>query len=96
MSPPQKIGGEYGEVRANIDVEKLNAYLAKHTPGIKGPVDVKQFKVCSSQQRCLNEILTTLAFSSVRYEPNLLIFSVSTSNLSDPQSNPTYFLTDAK
>jgi len=46
MSSPQKIGGEYGEVRANIDVERLNAYLAKHTPGIKGPVDVKQFKVC--------------------------------------------------
>ncbi|RDB24710.1 Acyl-CoA dehydrogenase family member 11 [Hypsizygus marmoreus] len=41
---PKKIGGEYGEVRANIDVSKLNAYLAKQAPGIKTPVDVKQFK----------------------------------------------------
>ncbi|KAF9529729.1 protein kinase subdomain-containing protein PKL/CAK/ACAD [Crepidotus variabilis] len=44
MSPQKKVGGEYGEVRASIDVEKLDAYLAKHTPGIKTPVDVKQFK----------------------------------------------------
>jgi len=58
MSPPQKIGGEYGEVRANIDNENLNTYLAKHVPGIGIPVDVKQFKF--------------------------------------GQSNPTYFLTDAK
>ncbi|KAF8161334.1 kinase-like domain-containing protein [Crassisporium funariophilum] len=43
-SEPPKIGGEYGEVRASIDIEKLNAYLAKYTPGIKTPVDVKQFK----------------------------------------------------
>ena len=42
---PQKIGGEYGEVRANIDVHKLNAYLDKHVKAIKTPVDVKQFKV---------------------------------------------------
>ncbi|PPQ80000.1 hypothetical protein CVT26_004404 [Gymnopilus dilepis] len=39
-----KIGGEYGEMRANIDVSSLNTYLSKHTPGIKTPVDVKQFK----------------------------------------------------
>ncbi|TFK44940.1 kinase-like domain-containing protein [Crucibulum laeve] len=46
MSPttPKKIGGEYGEVRANINVEALNAYLAKTSPTIKTPVDVKQFK----------------------------------------------------
>ncbi|KDR75639.1 hypothetical protein GALMADRAFT_492411 [Galerina marginata CBS 339.88] len=58
MSDPQKIGGEYGEVRATINVDALNAYLAKYTPNIKTPVDVKQFKF--------------------------------------GQSNPTYFLTDAK
>ncbi|KAF9486034.1 kinase-like protein [Pholiota conissans] len=59
MSPaPKKVGGEIGEVRANIDISSLNAYLAKHTPAIKTPVDVKQFKF--------------------------------------GQSNPTYFLTDAK
>ncbi|GLB37689.1 putative phosphotransferase enzyme family protein [Lyophyllum shimeji] len=57
-SIPKKIGGEYGEVRANIDVASLNAYLAQCAPGIKAPVDVKQFKF--------------------------------------GQSNPTYFLTDAR
>lgn len=48
--PRKKIGGEYGQVRAAIDVEKLNAYLLKNTPSIKTPVDVKQFKVidCSA------------------------------------------------
>jgi hypothetical protein len=45
MSTPPKIGGEYGEIRATIDIDNLNAYLAKNTPGIKTPVDVKQFKV---------------------------------------------------
>ncbi|KAI0079245.1 protein kinase subdomain-containing protein PKL/CAK/ACAD [Panus rudis PR-1116 ss-1] len=59
MAPPQKkIGGEYGAVRANIDVPKLNAYLASHVPAVAAPVDVKQFKF--------------------------------------GQSNPTYFLTDAR
>jgi len=41
--PQKKIGGEYGEVRANIDVDKLNEYLASNT-SIKAPVAVKQFK----------------------------------------------------
>ncbi|KIL68737.1 hypothetical protein M378DRAFT_8198 [Amanita muscaria Koide BX008] len=40
----QKIGGEYGEVRAVIDTEKLNRYLANATPSIATPVTVKQFK----------------------------------------------------
>lgn len=42
---PKKIGGEYGDVRANIDEAKLNAYLLKNIPIMKGPIDVKQFKV---------------------------------------------------
>lgn len=41
----QKVGGAYGEVRANVDVASLNAYLVKSTPSIKAPVEVKQFKV---------------------------------------------------
>lgn len=45
MSAPQKIGGEVGEVRANIDVGNLNAYLEKHVPEVRAPVAVKQFKV---------------------------------------------------
>ena len=42
---PKKIGGEYGEIRANIDIDKLNAYIHEHVGAVKGPVDVKQFKV---------------------------------------------------
>ncbi|KAG5639110.1 hypothetical protein H0H81_006699 [Sphagnurus paluster] len=41
----KKIGGEYGDVRANIDIQSLNVYLAQHTSNIHSPVDVKQFKV---------------------------------------------------
>jgi len=41
----EKIGGEYGDVRAVIDVEKLNAYLKVHVPEVSAPVTVKQFKV---------------------------------------------------
>jgi hypothetical protein len=44
-SDPKKIGGEYGKVRANIDTDKLNAYLAKNDEGISTPVDIKQFTV---------------------------------------------------
>ncbi|KZT21077.1 kinase-like protein [Neolentinus lepideus HHB14362 ss-1] len=47
MSTPssgKKIGGEYGAVRATIDVAKLNAYLTDKVPRVKAPVDVKQFK----------------------------------------------------
>ncbi|THH33046.1 hypothetical protein EUX98_g1126 [Antrodiella citrinella] len=58
MSKKQKIGGEFGEVRANIDVGKLNAWLEAKVPVVKAPVAVKQFKF--------------------------------------GQSNPTYFLTDAR
>lgn len=40
-----KIGGEYGNVRAAIDVEKLNVYLATRVLEVAAPVTVKQFKV---------------------------------------------------
>ncbi|CAL1711401.1 unnamed protein product [Somion occarium] len=43
MSTP-KIGGEYGEIRANIDVDKLNAYIDRHVDAVAAPVAVKQFK----------------------------------------------------
>ncbi|PCH35571.1 protein kinase subdomain-containing protein PKL/CAK/ACAD [Wolfiporia cocos MD-104 SS10] len=58
MSSSGRIGGEYGPVRASIDVDKLNAYLTQHVKVVQTPVDVKQFK--------------------------------------SGQSNPTYFLTDAR
>lgn len=41
----KKIGGEVGEVRANIDVESLNMYLRRSVPAVEAPVGVKQFKV---------------------------------------------------
>lgn len=45
MSSKAKYGGEFGEVRASIDIDKLNAYLAQNTLRIGTPVEVKQFKV---------------------------------------------------
>ncbi|KAH9009900.1 kinase-like domain-containing protein [Lactarius pseudohatsudake] len=56
--PSRPAGGEYGDVRATFDEDKLNAYLAKNVPAVAVPVIVKQFKF--------------------------------------GQSNPTYFLTDAR
>ncbi|KAJ7496880.1 kinase-like domain-containing protein [Mycena latifolia] len=44
MAQDKKIGGEFGEVRANIDVEALSAYLLKNVKALRGPIDVKQFK----------------------------------------------------
>jgi len=54
----RRAGGEYGDVRARIDNDKLNAYLANNVPALTVPVTIKQFKF--------------------------------------GQSNPTYFLTDAR
>lgn len=42
----KKIGGQFGKVRAHIDVERLNVYLARVAPIIVTPVSVKQFEVC--------------------------------------------------
>ncbi|ETW74830.1 hypothetical protein HETIRDRAFT_442731 [Heterobasidion irregulare TC 32-1] len=44
MVTNKKIGGEFGEVRAVIDVEQLNAYIGRSVPSIKAPLEVKQFK----------------------------------------------------
>ena len=41
---PQSRGG-YGEVRANIDIKRLNSFLGECVPAIETPVNVKQFKV---------------------------------------------------
>ena len=43
--PPKHAGGEYGDVRARIDEDKLNAYLINNVPAVTVPVTVKQFKV---------------------------------------------------
>lgn len=44
MSQSQKIGGDIGDVRASIDVDKLNEYIQEHVSVIHAPVSVKQFK----------------------------------------------------
>ncbi|KAI0313307.1 kinase-like domain-containing protein [Amylostereum chailletii] len=44
LAEPKKIGGEFGEIRANIDIANLNAYIGKAVPSIRAPVAVKQFK----------------------------------------------------
>lgn len=46
-STTKKIGGEYGDVRAAIDLQKLNVYLEARVPEITAPVTLKQFKVCT-------------------------------------------------
>jgi len=37
-------GGEYGDIRANINIERLTEYLGQHLSVIKAPILVKQFK----------------------------------------------------
>jgi hypothetical protein len=54
----KKIGGEYGKVRAVIDMPRLNAYLAKHVKAINTPVEVKQFKVRYGLFRAKIRLLT--------------------------------------
>ncbi|KAG0708611.1 kinase-like domain-containing protein [Suillus ampliporus] len=41
---PKSIGGEYGAIRANVDIQKLNTYLKTHVPVVATPVQVQQFK----------------------------------------------------
>jgi hypothetical protein len=48
---PKRVGGEYGELHANIDIDKLNAYLVAHVSVVSSPVDVQQFKVRSRLSR---------------------------------------------
>lgn len=56
-SKPQKVGGEYGEVRASIDIDRLNAYLERNVKAIVVPISVKQFKVCSSSY--ISDLITS-------------------------------------
>ena len=71
MSKPtaKKIGGEYGDVRATIDLQKLNAYLESCVPEIAAPVTVKQFKVCTqalSPLQLVFLLLCSIQFGQVR------------------------------
>jgi aminoglycoside phosphotransferase (APT) family kinase protein len=69
-SQPQKIGGEYGEVRASIDVQKLHSYLASNVKAIQTPVVVKQFKVCDKM--CRRIIVSDYGNSLDRYNLRVL------------------------
>lgn len=45
-----KIGGEYGEIRSELDVKALNKWLQDNQQvrkRVKAPVAVKQFAVCT-------------------------------------------------
>lgn len=44
MTTESKVGGHYGEIRAEISMDALNKYLGTHCPQIKTPVQAKQFK----------------------------------------------------
>lgn len=64
MSKPateRKIGGEYGDMRAAIDLQKLNAYLQARVPEVTAPVTVKQFEVCTKPCLIHNRFLTVVS-----------------------------------
>jgi hypothetical protein len=42
----QKVGGKFGDIRNDISVDALNAYLTANVSEIRVPVVVKQFQVC--------------------------------------------------
>ena len=44
-SDEKKVGGEFGEIRSALDVDKLEAYLSQNVREIHVPLQVKQFKV---------------------------------------------------
>jgi hypothetical protein len=47
-SQPKKVGGEYGEIRSELDVGRLNRWLKENGDvkgTVKAPVVVKQFAV---------------------------------------------------
>ncbi|KAG8795604.1 hypothetical protein FRC17_008120, partial [Serendipita sp. 399] len=44
MANEQKVGGHYGDIRADISLDALNRFLREKCPAVKVPVEVKQFK----------------------------------------------------
>lgn len=47
-SDSNKIGQEFGAIRAPLPLDKLVPYLEQNVKGYKGPLEVQQFKVCLS------------------------------------------------
>ena len=72
------VGGEYGDVRAVIDIPSLNAYLAEKASAIKPPVAVKQFKVTSilpaSDQYSMVSVWSGIAPSHRYVHPVVTVF----------------------
>jgi hypothetical protein len=66
---------EVGQVRATIDVEKLNAYLAKQVADVKTPVEVKQFKVRPSPFPDMSSTDALFQFGQVRGKSQVVLFS---------------------
>jgi hypothetical protein len=92
--PPRPAGGEYGDIRARIDEAKLNTYLANNAPAVAVPVTIKQFKVrrlILQHSPAFNELSHSLARSEL-----LTPYLSHGLNKLVGQSNPTYFLTDAR
>ena len=54
------MGGEYGDVRANIDIEKLTDYLVQNLSIVCAPIVIKQFKASTSWSTWASEPLTIL------------------------------------
>jgi hypothetical protein len=50
MSDEQtKVGGQYGEIRSDISMDLLNAFLSKNCPRIRVPVEAK-VNSCSEEK----------------------------------------------
>ena len=90
---PQQIGGEVGEVRANINVDNLNAYLEKSVPAVRAPVAVKQFKVCPRAHLSRHRTDAVPVWTGAQ---GYICFAEKHRSWLPSQSNPTYFLTDSR
>jgi hypothetical protein len=95
-SSTRPAGGEYGDVRAIIDKVKLNAYLANSVPAVTVPVTIKQFKVrhplATVPSTTINQAVPQFGQVRVPLMVTVWVAEIKSSG----QSNPTYFLTDAR
>jgi hypothetical protein len=41
----QKVGQEYGDIRASLPLDRLVPYLEANVDGWQGPLEIQQFKV---------------------------------------------------
>ena len=74
MRPSKNTGGGYGDVRARIDEDKLNAYLSTNVPAVATPVIVKQFKVRPLTPHWL--MISHSVVSLARSEPYYVLYEL--------------------